>query len=78
MAERSYRALGLSGYARLDLRMRPDGRFYVLEANPNPDLTYGEDFSETAEAAGLSYEELVERILELGLAYPAAWRDAPG
>lgn len=78
VARRTYRTLGLSGYARLDVRMRPDGRFYVLEANPNPDLTYGEDFAETAEAAGYSYEALIERILDLGASYPAAWKaEAP-
>ena len=74
VAKSVYRALGLSGYARLDLRMRPDGRFYVLEANPNPDLTYGEDFAESADAGGVPYEELIQRILELGLAYRAGWR----
>ena len=63
------RLLGLSGYARLDLRLRPDGRFFVLEANPNPDLTYGEDFAGSAHAAGVEYEDLLERILRLGLSY---------
>jgi len=74
MARAVYQALGLSGYARLDLRMRPDGRLYVLEANPNPDLTYGEDFAESAEAGGLGYEELLGRIVNLGISYPAAWK----
>lgn len=68
-ARTAYKVLGLSGYARLDLRMRDDGRFYVIEANPNPDLTHGEDFSETAEAAGIFYPELLQRILDLGMAY---------
>jgi len=74
VAKGVYRSLDLSGYARLDLRMRPDGRFYVLEANPNPDLTYGEDFAETAEAAGLEYEALIQRILQLGVRYEAEWK----
>jgi len=69
-----YRALGLSGFARLDIRMRPDGRFYFLEANPNPDLTYGEDFAESAEHAGISYESLIGRIVELGIRYPFEWK----
>ena len=56
--------------------MRPDGRFYVLEANPNPDLTYGEDFAETAEAAGIEYEELIQRIVRLGVDFPAEWKAA--
>ncbi len=73
-AKRAYRALGLSGYARLDVRMRDDGQFYFLEANPNPDLAYGEDFAESAEAGGLDYEELVQEIVGLGRRYPAEWK----
>ena len=73
-AKTAFRVLGLSGYARLDLRMRPDGRFYVLEANPNPDLTFGEDFAESAEAAGVGYPMLIQRILDLGMKYPPAWK----
>jgi D-alanine-D-alanine ligase len=67
VARRVYRALELSGYARIDFRLDQDGRFYVLEANPNPQIAYGEDFAESAEAAGLSYQSLVQRILNLGL-----------
>jgi len=66
IAKRAYRALDLSGYARVDLRMDEDGRVYVLEANPNPNMAYGEDFSESAEAAGISYERLLDRIIALG------------
>jgi len=72
---RVYKALFLSGYARVDLRLAPDGRAYVLEANPNPNLSYGEDFAESGEAAGYSYEELLQRIVTLGRSYRAAWRD---
>lgn len=72
---RTYRALFLSGYARIDLRLAADGRAYVLEANPNPNLSYGEDFAESGEAAGLSYAELLHRIVTLGRSYKAAWRD---
>jgi D-alanine-D-alanine ligase len=67
MAKRVYRSLELSGYARIDLRLDRDGRIYVLEANPNPQIAYGEDFAESAEHGGLSYEELLDRILALGL-----------
>ena len=73
-AKRAYRSLCLSGYARLDLRLQADGSFFFLEANPNPDITYGEDFADSAEAAGLSYEELIERILRLGRSYAAGWK----
>ena len=67
IAKRAYRALDLNGYARVDLRMDDDGRAYVLEANPNPNLAYGEDFAESAEVNRLSYERLLERIITLGL-----------
>lgn len=72
--KRVYRALSLSGYARLDLRLRPDGEVFVIEANPNPNLSYGEDFAESAENMGLAYEELLQKILTLGLNYQAEWR----
>jgi D-alanine-D-alanine ligase len=62
-----YQSLGLSGYARIDLRLREDGRVFVMEANPNPQLAYGEDFAESAEKAGLDYGPLLERIMALGL-----------
>jgi len=72
---RAYRALFLSGYARLDLRLAADGRAYLLEANPNPNLSQGEDFAESGKVAGLSYEELLHRIVTLGRGYRAAWRE---
>ncbi|MCA9319376.1 MAG: ATP-grasp domain-containing protein [Planctomycetes bacterium] len=67
--KRAFRALGLSGYARMDLRLGADGRFYILEANPNPQLAYGEDLAESAEFGGITYESLLQRILNLGLRY---------
>lgn len=71
---RIYRALYLSGYARIDLRLAADGKAYMLEANPNPNLQYGEDFSESAHAGGLTYNNLLQRIITLGRDYKAAWR----
>jgi D-alanine-D-alanine ligase len=67
IARRAYRALDLSGYARIDFRVDERGRAYALEANPNPNLAYGEDFAESAEVSGVSYERLLTRILALGL-----------
>ncbi len=69
LTKRIYKALMLSGYARLDYRLAHDGRVYLLEANPNPQLMYGEDFAESADAAGLPYEALLQRILNLGIGY---------
>ena len=67
--KRIYRALSLSGYARMDLRLAEDGEVYLIEANPNPQLAYGEDFAESAEAADIGYEALLQKILNLGLRY---------
>ena len=69
MCKRIYRALELTGYARIDLRMDAAGRVHFIEANPNPQLAYGEDFAESAHRAGLSYGVLLDRILALGLAW---------
>ena len=60
IAKRTYRALDLSGYARIDIRLDEDNRPYVLEANPNPNLAYGEDFAESAEKMGVTYEQLLD------------------
>jgi D-alanine-D-alanine ligase len=74
LSRRIYRALGLSGYARMDFRVKEDGSVYVLEANANPNLEAAEDFSESARAAGTPYEELLEKIIALGMSYQAQWR----
>ena len=67
LSKRVYRALDLSGYARIDLRMKPDGQLSVIEANPNPQLAQGEDFAESASRANMSYAKLIEKIISLGL-----------
>ena len=72
--KRVYRALSLSGYARMDLRVNAAGEVYVLEANPNPNLSYGEDFAESAEKIGIDYDSLLQKIMTLGLNYQAEWR----
>jgi D-alanine-D-alanine ligase len=74
MSRRIYRALGLTGYARMDFRMRADGSVFALEANANPHLAESEDFAQSAAVAGRSYPELLHKIVKLGLDYPAQWR----
>ena len=74
ICKRTYKALSLSGYARIDLRLQDDGTVYVIEANPNPNLSFGEDLAESADAAGTSYERLLAKIISLGLNYQAEWR----
>jgi D-alanine-D-alanine ligase len=67
LAKRVYRSLGLSGYARIDLRLDSNGKVYVLEANPNPQIAHDEDFAESAQQAGIPYQDLLQRILNIGL-----------
>ena len=67
LCKRTFRALELSGYARIDLRLDAEGRAWVIEANPNPQIAKGEDFAASAEAAGMAYESLIQRIVNLGL-----------
>ena len=52
LCKRAYRALELSGYARIDLRLDEAGNAWVIEANPNPQIAKGEDFAASAEKAG--------------------------
>lgn len=72
LAKRVYRALGLSGYARIDMRMDENGQLYVLEANPNPQIAQSEDFAESAEKANYPYKDLLQELLNVGL----RWRPA--
>ncbi len=69
LSKRIYRLLGLSGYARLDYRMSKNGEFYLLEANPNPQIAKNEDFADSAAHCKLSYEHLLHKIINLGLSY---------
>jgi len=74
VGKRIYRVLELSGYARLDFRLDAEDRPYFLEANPNPDIARVEEFASAAEAAGLSYESLLHKMLTLGMQRAAARR----
>ena len=76
LARRIYRALCLSGYARIDLRLKPDGSLFVLEANANPNLAQTEDFATSALSSSVGYDVLLERIMKLGESYQAAWRQS--
>ncbi|MEM6531880.1 MAG: ATP-grasp domain-containing protein [Myxococcota bacterium] len=67
LARRIYRRLGLSGYARLDFRLRSDGTPFLLEANPNPNIARDDEFALSARHAGWKYQRLLSRILRLGL-----------
>jgi D-alanine-D-alanine ligase len=67
LSKKIYRLLAIDGYARLDLRLAPDGRVVFIEANPNPILAESEDFAQSAVRAGYTYAELIRRIMRLGM-----------
>jgi D-alanine-D-alanine ligase len=58
-----YRALWLRDYARIDLRLTPDGEVWVIEANANPFLSWGHDVANAAEKAGMEYHVFIDRIV---------------
>ncbi len=61
----AYEALRLRDYGRIDLRVTPDERIYVIEVNPNCYIERGSEFARAAHAHGLPYERLIERLLDL-------------
>ena len=63
-----YQALELRDYGRIDMRLRPDGRVAVIEANPNPWLASKAEFAMAARKAGRNYTQLIEEITDLALA----------
>ena len=72
VAEAAWRLMRGKGYGRVDLRLDDQGRPWILEVNPNPDLHDEAGLSRMAKAAGWDYAELVRRIAEVAL------RDAQG
>jgi D-alanine-D-alanine ligase len=67
IAKRTFKVFGLSGYARIDLRVDAEGKIYVIEANPNPDISIRDDFALSAKHIGYRYKELLKKIVQYGL-----------
>jgi D-alanine-D-alanine ligase len=65
--KKTYKALELSGYARIDIRVSEDGTPYVLEANPNPNIAKCDEFALSAAAAGIEYPELIMKLIKTSL-----------
>jgi D-alanine-D-alanine ligase len=67
LAMQAFHALKLRGYARIDFRMSTDGTFYCLEANTLPGMTQTSLIPQAAAAAGITFPELCDRIVQLAL-----------
>ena len=64
----AFRALRVRDYGRVDLRMTEGGEIYVLEVNASPYLEKADEFATAARAAGVEYDDLIQRIVELAVA----------
>ena len=67
----AWRAVGGQGYGRADFRIDRSGRPWLLEVNPNPDISPGAGLARMAGVAGMDYAALVRRLCEIALAHPA-------
>ena len=67
-ALKAYRAVKLRDYGRIDMRVSNKGEVYVIEANPNPWLSSGQEFAMAAKKSGLSYTQMIGEIVDLAMA----------
>jgi D-alanine-D-alanine ligase len=67
IALKAFRILGCRDYARVDVRLSADNKPYILEVNPNPDISDDAGFARSARAHGFTFEELICKIVESAL-----------
>ena len=67
IAFKAFKVLGCRDYARVDIRLSKDNKLYVLEVNPNPDITEGAGFMRSAEHSGMTYAQALKRIVRYAL-----------
>ncbi len=67
-AIKAYRAVKLRDYGRIDMRLSDKGEVYVIEANPNPWLSSGQEFAMAARKSGLTYTQMIGEIVDLAMA----------
>lgn len=67
--KRAYRALEINGYARFDIRLQEDGNYFIIEANPNPNIGEADEFALASAATGQDYKDLLSEICQLGISW---------
>jgi D-alanine-D-alanine ligase len=67
LAFRAFKVMGCRDYARVDMRLSRENKLYVLEVNPNPDITEGAGFMRSAQHAGMTYAKALKRIVKYAL-----------
>jgi len=67
IAFKAFKVMGCRDYARVDIRLAKDNKLYVLEVNPNPDITEGAGFMRSAEYSGMTYAQALKRIVRYAL-----------
>ncbi|MBN1557429.1 MAG: GNAT family N-acetyltransferase [Lentisphaerae bacterium] len=77
-ARAAWQHLGCRDYARVDLRLPPRGEPFVMDVNPNPDLSPEAGFAAALAARGIGFSTFVRALLEnAGMSFPPAGRPAP-
>ena len=66
VCKRAYRALNMHSYARFDIRITPEGKIYIIEANANPCIARYDEVAQAADKAGIPYDKLIKKIISLG------------
>jgi D-alanine-D-alanine ligase len=70
LARNVYAWLRIRGFGRIDIRLSPRNEMFVIEANPNPSLAAEDDFAQSANAEGMSYDAMIQEILNAALTWP--------
>ena len=66
-AIKAYKEIGCRDYGRIDMRLKDDDKFYILEVNTNPDISPEAGFDRAARVNGLSYDQLLSKIATMAL-----------